>query len=89
MLVVRVELWPYGIEEAKELLAQAEIANAGRDETGHRYRVSFSERHDADLEIPALDALVEVCGYDRRQSVWNLIGQAISALRRNDESCSR
>ena len=81
MLVVTVELWPYGIEEAKEVLAKATIANAGPDGTGHRYRVAFRERQDSALRIPALDATVEVRGYQRQQSVWNLVAEAISSLR--------
>jgi hypothetical protein len=77
MLVVKVELWPYGVEEAKEELGVATIANLGRDQNGFRYQAHIQEREDLGLGIRALDETLEIVGHDRRQSVWILIERVL------------
>lgn len=73
LLVVSVELWPYGSEDAKEVLAEAAIANCGKDELGYTYRAALRERGDPELNIKRREQIVEISGYDRCQSVWNLL----------------
>jgi hypothetical protein len=79
VLVVRVELWPYGVEDAKELLGDATIQNRGRDATGSSYRAVLRERPDPDLGIRRRDQTIHISGYNRRQSVWNLVLRMLAA----------
>ncbi|TFI57510.1 hypothetical protein E2493_15005 [Sphingomonas parva] len=79
MLVVTVELWPYGLEEAKEVLAKATIANCGRDGEGHCYRAELHERGDPSLNIAEMNKTVEIPAHDRRQSVWRLLERVLRA----------
>lgn len=85
MLVVTVELRPHGVEEASEILADATIVNLGRVEAGYSYRARLRERPDPELAIRGRDQMVQVSGYDRRQSVWNLVLRVITAAWRDHE----
>lgn len=73
MIVVKVELWPHGLEDARQCLAEATIQNHGREDAGYKYRAILSEKADSDLLIRARNQTIQVSGYNRRQSVWNLI----------------
>jgi hypothetical protein len=81
MLVIRVELWPYGLEEAKELLAEATVGNLGPDQEGFRYKAELRERENPALGISGGSQIVEIGGHDRRQSVWNLLRTVLTAAR--------
>jgi hypothetical protein len=85
VIVVRVELWPYGIEDAKEVLGEATIQNRGRDDAGSSYRAVLRERPDPDLGIRPRHQVVHISGYDRRQSVWNLVLRMLAAAWFNHE----
>lgn len=85
MIVIKVELWPYGIEDAKQSLAEATIENRGRDDAGYKYRAVLRERPDPELGIRRRDQTINITGYDRRQSVWNLILRMLAAAWRQHE----
>jgi hypothetical protein len=85
MLVIRVELWPYGLEDAKTVLAEGTIANRGRHGSGYTYRAVLSETGDPELGIERREQIVEISGYDRRQSVWNLLLQVLAKGRAGQE----
>lgn len=88
MIVIRVELWPYGIEDAKQSLAEATIENRGCDDAGYKYRAVLRERPDPELGIRRRDQTINISGYDRRQSVWNLILSMLAAAWREHELMS-
>jgi hypothetical protein len=90
VLVVRVELWPYGCEDAKELLGEATIQNCGRDDdTGSSYRAELREKPDPELDIRRRDQTIHISGYDRHQSVWNLVLRVLAAAWFDHEVKSR
>lgn len=85
MIVVKVELWPYGSEDSKESLAEATIENRGRDDAGYKYRAVLRERPDPELGIRRRDQTINITGYHRRQSVWNLILSMLAAAWREHQ----
>jgi len=85
MLVVTIELWPHGREEAKEVLANATIANRGRQGLGYTYHAVLRERGDPELGIERREQVVEISAYDRRQSAWNLLLEVLAQTRPVEE----
>jgi hypothetical protein len=80
MLVVKVELYPYGLTAGKRVLAEARISNRGRDKRGYSYRAEINEAGEPDLDIPPIRRTVEIHGYDRRQSVLTLLRLILEEL---------
>ena len=76
MIVVKVELWPYGFEERKKLLCQATIANDGTGtKTRGNYRVKLSgQKRNAKKTWRT----AEVKEYARKSyNVWYLVRKAL------------
>lgn len=80
MIVVQVELWPFGAGEQRKIIASAVIENRGLDVSGgYRYIAELHNTAEPALQIPAREHSVEISGHDRRQSVWGLIQHVLSA----------
>lgn len=71
MLVIKVELWPFGDESRKKEIATAEIWNTGTGtlERGNYDSSFFSEGHG---EFSA-----QLNDHDRTENVWKLISKLI------------
>lgn len=79
LIVVKVELWPHGLEGARQPLGEAIIDNRGCGDDGYKYRAVLRKAADPDLRIRARNQTIQISGYDRRQSVWNLILRVLAA----------
>ena len=81
MIAVQIELWPLGSGERRKIIAAAVIENRGLDESGigYRYLAELHQTAEASLQIPALEQIVEISGFDREQSIWHLLHQVLSA----------
>ncbi len=81
MIAVQIELWPFGSVEGRRIIAAAVIENRGLDESGigYRYLAELHQTAEASLQIPALEQIVEISGFDREQSIWHLLHQVLSA----------
>lgn len=77
MIVVRVELWPMGSEEGRHAIAEAVIENCGPVRDGYHYRAELSQVSYPALGVPQCSWVGDVVGWDRKQSVWNLIDEVI------------
>lgn len=77
MIVVKVELWPYGLEEEAEVVAEARIVNSSRHSLENRYAAQITERATPELGIASMDRMVHIGSHDRRQSVWALIRRVL------------
>lgn len=81
MIAVQIELWPLGSGEGRKIIASAVIENRGLDESGisYRYLAELHQAAEVSLQIPALEQIVEISGFDREQSIWHLLHQVLSA----------
>jgi len=88
MIAVQVELWPFGSQEDRKIIAAMVIENLGLDESGLCYRYAAELHHTADpaLQISAGEQSVEIVGHDRREAVWKLIHRVLSAALAEDGS---
>lgn len=75
MVVIKVELWPYGDESKKRTLATGAIANDGTSDDNRYGNYNF------DFSLPDGKHMVgEVKGYSRvKHSIWQLIKMALGA----------
>lgn len=81
MLVVKVELWPFGNEARKVEIARGEIWNKGHGGQVTDYGASFHEDGNDRLSIPKLSAHADIDGHDRKQTVWALVRKALIAAK--------
>lgn len=75
MLVVNVELWPYGNESEKKTIAKMGIANdgtSGSSRIGNYVAVANTDR--GDFEVGAIK------NHDRRYDVWELVYRVIQEM---------
>lgn len=80
MLVIKMELWPYGQEDKKQLLGQMIIANDGMSnspERGNYYNKIVEDNHAVGLPLKE----VEVKGFERlNNSSWQLLQQFLNLM---------
>lgn len=71
MLVIKVELWPFGDESKKREIAAAEIWNTGTGtiDKGNYDSSFFSDRHG--------EFYAQLNDHDRTENVWKLISKLI------------
>lgn len=81
MLVVTVELWPFGNESRKVEIARGEIWNKGNGGQVTDYGASFFEDQNDRLNIPKLYVHADVDAHDRKQTVWSLVRKALVAAK--------
>lgn len=86
MIVVKLELWPFGDEERAREIGRTYIANVGGDTTLGNYEVAVCRRgtiavpRPIDPSGPKATRAGEVKGYPRlAYNVWRLIARAILA----------
>ncbi|MFW2830369.1 hypothetical protein [Sphingomonas sp. ID0503] len=77
MIVVTVQLWPFGKEEEARTLAEARIANTSLNILENRYTAYVTEEAAPELGISGMDKKIHIQEQDRRQSVWALINRVI------------
>lgn len=79
MLVIKIELWPFGDEKKKSVIAQAVVANVGGTAELGNYEVYEGLSHPKELTKLEHDA--EVLAHERLNApVFSLIRKALSAL---------
>lgn len=80
MLVIKIELWPYGQEDKKQLLGQMIIANDGMSDSpkrGNYYNKIVEDNHIVGLPLKE----VEVKGFERlNNSSWQLLQQFLNLM---------
>ncbi|MFW2831700.1 hypothetical protein [Sphingomonas sp. ID0503] len=86
MIVVTVQLWPFGKEEEARTLAEARIANTSRNILEERYTAYVTEEAAHELGIPGMDRKVHITEHDRRQSVWALVLRVIEKAMKSEAS---
>lgn len=76
MLVVKVELWPYGDESKAKVLATTHISNQGPHFTreGYNYLVEYSEPEPL-LDVPVNKTARVIC-HDRNRPLDHLLAKA-------------
>lgn len=79
MIVVTVELWPYGYESNKELLGIAHIINDGSGTlTKGNYRVILGKKGQPNPQTKPY-RLGKIMDYPRKSlNFWNLIQRALN-----------
>lgn len=74
MLVIKVELWPYGEEAGKTQIAEAKVWNEGRSNLGsegHTYSGTFhTEPFKGTVYV---DTKASIIRQDRNKPVWSLL----------------
>lgn len=82
MLVVKVELWPWGDEGKKKELGQLVIGNQGRLPDG-TCAYSVSGRCEPWPEKGRKEEVAYGCvlGYNREQNVWLLVQKALEEIK--------
>jgi hypothetical protein len=80
MLKVTVDLLPAGISSLRRTLAVMTVGNVSDLADFSDYDVSAMEGPNPLAGTNARSTSVQVIHHDRRQSVWKLIGAAITAL---------
>lgn len=72
MLVVKIEIWPYGDEKAKREIANAKIWNTGTGtiEKGNYDSIFISDLHG--------EFRANLKNHDRSLNVWKLVQKLIS-----------
>lgn len=90
MIVVRVELWPFGLSKDRRVIADATIQNRGSRDAGstYDYRAEVNGAGDVALAIVGSRAAVDIVGHDRRQSVWKLLYRVLSKTCNDDDPAS-
>lgn len=78
MLRVTVELVPYGDESKKKQIGQMVIAN---DSSGDSSKASYQAWTAADAWSKEPARFGKLSGYDRSQSVWELVRLVLEAVR--------
>lgn len=80
MLVIKIELWPFGDEERKVSIATSKIWNEGTgtslSPTDHAYGFEFKDLSDFTPEAhfePTAPIKGGICDHDRRRNVWELV----------------
>jgi hypothetical protein len=81
MLVIKVELWPYGDESRAEQIATGVIANDGTGTAEVGRYVSFFAHGDMPASLIASTLQEQPGGvrvhHRRRESVWRLVHKAL------------
>ncbi len=74
MIVIKVELWPFGYEEKKRELGRMHIANVGGSATRGDYKVKVMRKGTE----RTVQREGEVTNYPRQSySVWRLVQRAL------------
>lgn len=74
MLVVKVEIWPYGAESQAKELGRLYIANVGGTLGKGKYEVSEQDFRDK----PRTTDLIEIPSHTRSRGFWPLVKQALT-----------
>jgi hypothetical protein len=77
-----------GSEERRRTIADVVIENRGPAGDGYHYRAKLSQVSYPALGVPQLNWVGDVVGWDRKQSVWNLIGEVIQNAGVSNEAVS-
>lgn len=86
MLVIKVELWPFGNHTKAKEIARTAIANVGRDSKGYSYRIVHHEKENLRGEEVLMGSLIT--GHDRQKPLVDLLWDSygsIYALDDNDD----
>ena len=79
MLVIKVELWPFGDQSRSKEIGSAKIANIGGNYTdGFDYKAILDFEGVTSLGIEPINKEVVVRGHDRRTPLPGLIGKVFS-----------
>ncbi len=80
MLIVRVELWPFGGAEKQEL-AIMRIYNDDTGDLQHGNYVAQKLHRHAEGHVPPyeVDSSATVAGHNRSDPVWELVRKALNA----------
>lgn len=91
MIVVKVELWPFGDGTKKKTIANMVIGNSGRGDAWNGHYRGYESNGQRDVLVAAPRALQaalldEPLEYPevwhvRRDNVWTLIGRMLKAMR--------
>lgn len=80
MLVVRVEVWPYGAQTGTYQIAAMQIWNEG----GGRYGAQIAADGYAPVGLAPFEAAVTIAGHARSDGPWVLIHKILSAALAED-----
>ncbi len=83
MLVVRVEVWPYGAQTGKYQIAAMQIWNEGGGAVS-RYGAQIVADGYAPVGLTPFEAVVAVAGHARSDGPWVLIHKILSAALAED-----
>lgn len=81
MLVVKLEIWPFGDEESKRLIGELRISNVGgtKDEGDYKVKAINPAPHDGGTGFIEVG---EIKKFPRlKKHVWDLVVLAINKLR--------
>lgn len=76
MLVVKLEIWPFGEKAARRELGRITIANVGGPDEACKYDVQATGEAARDLHLEAIRGLLHA----RADGAWKLVSRALSAL---------
>jgi hypothetical protein len=84
VLKLTVEMHPGGVSELRRTLATMIIVNRSNLADTSDYRVVAMEGANGLTGAPASKSVLNVIAHERRQSVWKLIGAAITEMEKSE-----
>ncbi|EKU73163.1 hypothetical protein SAMN05518668_10164 [Sphingobium sp. YR657] len=82
MMIVKIEVWPGGVETAPREIGRMVIANLSNLAEISDYSVHIEQTETPRLHVPAIDTRVTVKTHPRRDGPWALVRRAL------DQACA-
>lgn len=81
MMIVKIEVWPGGVEAGSHEIGRMVIANLSNLAEISDYNVHIEQAETLRLHVPAIDTRVTVKSHPRRDGPWALVRRALEQVR--------